>query len=248
MPSRSSNRADDGIAACPSSRLMSLIGASARAARSAQPAPTWSASTRPGTSVPPRTVTYAGLPASHETTAAHSSGSDRSVSSRQIALIPVIRAVASTCGMPVTRRSMRAPSSTTRVRCGGAALPEEAADSSRIVSAACAASSLTRRSTVDASPPTIATQSAPCRGAPFPGTQCGSQRTQFQCSEARGSSLRTTMDRSRGLCSVAAWTTSQRASARDAAASPARPITPRSFSDSVTGTSRSAGTTGGAAS
>ena len=171
------------------------------------------------------------------------------MSSMQIALIPDIRAVASTCGMPGTRRSVRAPSRTTRVL-GSAWLgaPECAGeDRFRIRSAAWPASSATRWVTVCGSAPTSATQSAPWPGAPRPGTQCGSQRTQFQCAAACGSSLRITMERSRGLCSTAAWATSQRARPRDAAASPAMPTTPRSLSDSVTGTSRSGGTLGGSA-
>ena len=155
--------------------------------------------------------------------------------------------------MPGMRRSWRAPSSTTRTlgprSLAGAAWPSEpprpSGPSPALFSLALTSvtSSLTRRAAESGSVPTSATQSSPPRGA-----QCGSQRTQFHCGPAAGSAASTTMDRSRGLCSTAAWATSQRASARDASSGPARPTTPIVVSGIETGTQKDVGTAGSLAS
>ena len=157
--------------------------------------------------------------------------------------------------MPGIRRSCRAPSSTTRIfgprslsATDSAAAPPQpppAASAGTFASRAVtsATSSDTRFDADSRSVPTSATQSSLPRG-----TQCGSQRTQFQCGPAAGSAASTTMDRSRGLCRTADWATSQRASARDASTGPARPSTPVVVSRIETGTQNAVGTGGGVAS
>src|SRR5690606_2603726 len=100
-------------------------------------------------------------------------------------------------------------------------------------------SSLIRRAVLSGSAPTSATHSSPSCGA-----QCGSQRTQFQLCAASPSALSTTISKSRGLCSAAAWATSQRASARETGRRPVTPSTPTSGSGTVTGTACDTGTGG----
>src|ERR1700750_2487837 len=166
--------------------------------------------------------------------------------------MPVLFAAARSCGMPGIRRSCRAPSSTTRtfgpsslLATDSAAAPPKpppAASAGTFASRAVtsATSSDTRFDADSRSVPTSATQSSLPRG-----TQCGSQRTQFQCGPAAGSAPSTTMDRSRGLCRTADCATSQRASARDASTGPARPRTPVVVSRIETGTQNAVGTAGG---
>ncbi len=162
----------------------------------------------------------------------HSSGSSRSWASRQTLKTRTPGPSVSTCTIPGTSRSCRAPSAITRTSGSlNIALPMEE-PSTRRRAWIWATSSEIRLAVDSGSLPTATTGPAP----PPDGRRWGSHRTQAQPS-ARERSERTTTRRSRGLCRTADWATSQRASAWTEPSVPATPTTPNSATSMPIGTS-----------
>lgn len=140
--------------------------------------------------------------------------------------------------MPGIERSRRAPSSTTSTASVLDRSPLPCCVRSSVVRwLTVLASSAMRRPVVSVLVPVSDSQSR------LSGRACGSHRSQSHCA-APCSSESTMIDRSLGLCRVAAWATSQRAVAYSDSPGPATPSTPTSVSETATGTSRSIGGSG----
>ena len=157
----------------------------------------------------------------------HSSGSSRTVRSRQTKKMPSRGPSLSNDTIPVVIRISRAPSSTTIQRVSPAM---SFSPSSRLASISPISSEIAAERLVSS----VASRTG--RGCPSSLRTCGSHFTQSQSRlGSLASSTLTTV--SEGLCSAATWATAHIATERHRSGLPAMPTTPTSRSGMVTGTS-----------
>ena len=223
--STSSSRLDAGRAAARSSVDTSRIGASARASRSSQVALTTSG--RIASTWRCSVVSRSIRPSAYDATVRHSSGSSRTVRSRQTKYSPTRGPSLSRETMPGLIRISRAPSSTT---------------TQRVRPASCFSSSSRRSSSSPVSSASIvarASSSVASRTARGWSSSLRAWGSHFTQSQSRLGELpsRTATAVSAGPCRAATCATAHIATDRHASGVPATPTTPTSRSGMVTGTS-----------